>query len=1179
MAFLLKDILGDHLEQWAGTAVAPTTLPALIRRLLLATAPLDYLSMPADGGVWQGGFDGTMLARAGGPFWPSGASIWELSVSERVRRKLDADFETRTAQVPPADRRQTTYVGVTARRFPEKTEWASEKAATAGWAGVRVFDVDDLAAWLTLAPAVASWFASEHLGVPATDLSDIETFLETWSQRTRPPLPASLALSRRSEVAETFREWLQGPPVPVRISGDTREEALVFAAACVALDTSALGEAQKLRAVVVHSDAALRWILASQPNGFDGVILPTFAPSKVTSSLAKARIVVALDPEAVGTEDAIKLGPVRREDIFRALVDGGMEEENARRLAAESHGRLHAIQRRLGYGYVELPSWAHGEATRDLVVLLLLGAYVHGSKADKETFEALGCPPARVEQMCARLLHAEGAPLVRKGSAVVWASHQDAWAGLSREFTSSLIESFLAVAQQLLGQDDPGLELSVDERFLAALHGKVLLHSEALRSGIATSLGRLAHTEDVGPYANAIGRVVGAIVIPDWRRWATLSELLVPLAEAAPTVFLDRLDESLAAGEDGVTRLFKEETSFRNLHTGLLWALDRIAWSGAHLTRVVLALAKLAERDPGGTWANRPVRSLHDILHERKPQSFAPVAQRISLMRLVANRHPAVGWSLCMAMLGPAGMMVPHARPDFIRVKAVEPDVSTETLAAQRRAAIEILVELAGRSANKWGVLVDGIRLLTDDERTLFLDRLEAVEVDDPTVVWDQLRKASSLYASLLKTNEDPSGRRAALLQRLEKIRPRFAPQERIAQIAHLFDALPELGDDSAFDYSTRLERAGVARKAALERVLEEADPWPAIGRLAMLAPEPSVLAVALAESARADDAEAFLLRSNDEVSLRLIPSFLARLGYDRGLDWFLPKLHGLAAAGRVREAAAAATCLPGPSLKLWTGLDVHPEVATTYWRQVGVLGKVEASAWPFAITRLVAAGRAAEAVVFADHGEAAVPTLSVLDALEGLAEAVRHPGDLKAGRRLGSLEWHLERLLERMAADESLPSERVAAVELVMALAFRLEKFPPRLSRELERTPAMFVHLVCLLYRGEDEPKPDVPDPARQNAAENAARLLHDWKGYPGRSLPPEEREAALQVWAEEALKALADAKRSGVGAIEIARVLARPLSLPRCRRQSSTLLRVSISTSIQTRSGSRSRSSSAIG
>ena len=550
-----------------------------------------------------------MIARSGGPFWPPGASLWELSVSHRVRSASSTDdFRERTTQVPPEDRRQTTYVAVTGRRFPEKTEWASEKAATSGWAGVRVFDVDDLAARLTLAPAVSSWFASEHLGVPAKDISDIDTFLAAWSQRTAPPLPAQLALSRRSEVAATFREWLQGPPVPIRISADTREEAVVFAAACVALDTSPLGEAQKLRAVVVHTEAALRWIVA-QANGFDGLILPTFAQTKVTTGLAKARIVVALDPEAVSAENSIKLGPVRREDIFRALVAGGIEEK--RRLADSPLNHTGDSTRSSGSlatGYVEPPPWARNEAIRDLVVLLLLGAYVHGVSADRDAFETLGCPPAQIEQVCNRLLHAEGAPWFER--AAPWFGHRIRTHGMFLHASSQARCSSPSsppprrfLVGTIRGSSSPGTSGFLPPFTARPRHTPRRCARDSQSRSPDSPTWRKS-----GPYANAVSRVVGAILTSDWRRWATLSKLLVPLAEAAPTVFLDRLDESLAADEDGVAHLFKEETSFRNVHTGLLWALDRIAWSDAHLTRVVLVLARLAERDPGGTWANRPAR-------------------------------------------------------------------------------------------------------------------------------------------------------------------------------------------------------------------------------------------------------------------------------------------------------------------------------------------------------------------------------------------------------------------------------------------------------------------------------------------------------------------------------------------------------------------------------------------
>src|SRR5258708_544863 len=96
MGSFLTEISGDEVAHWADTAIAPTALPDLLRRLLLATAPLEHLNMPADGGTWQGGFDGVVIVREGGPFWPPDASVWELSVSGTVERKLNSDYSKRT---------------------------------------------------------------------------------------------------------------------------------------------------------------------------------------------------------------------------------------------------------------------------------------------------------------------------------------------------------------------------------------------------------------------------------------------------------------------------------------------------------------------------------------------------------------------------------------------------------------------------------------------------------------------------------------------------------------------------------------------------------------------------------------------------------------------------------------------------------------------------------------------------------------------------------------------------------------------------------------------------------------------------------------------------------------------------------------------------------------------------
>jgi hypothetical protein len=99
-----------------------------------------------------------------------------------------------------------------------------------------------------------------------------------------------------------------------------------------------------------------------------------------------------------------------------------------------------------------------------------------------------------------------------------------------------------------------------------------------------------------------------------WKRWATLGRHLPLLAEAAPEEFLDAVDADLKSRFPQLIELMRQEhhegISGAAYHSGLLWALETLAWSSKYISRVALLLAKLDDHDPGGTWGNRPSASL-----------------------------------------------------------------------------------------------------------------------------------------------------------------------------------------------------------------------------------------------------------------------------------------------------------------------------------------------------------------------------------------------------------------------------------------------------------------------------------------------------------------------------------------------------------------------------------------
>jgi hypothetical protein len=378
-----------------------------------------------------------------------------------------------------------------------------------------------------------------------------------------------------------------------------------------------------------------------------------------------------------------------------------------------------------------------------------------------------------------------------------------------------------------------------------------------------------------------------------------------------------------------------------------------------------------------------------------------------------------------------------------------------------------------------------------------------------------------------------------ALLSILENLYVRFTPTDPVENQAWLFSGAPEFDSAGEGSFSERRAKAQTARKDAIESLLALEQPWAAIRRLAAMAPLPGMVGEALAESSRAADAERELLGTADDAAAKLLPMLLARRYTEQGLPWFLERMQELVSRGRVSEAADAATRCP-PTMALWAGLDADPNLAAEYWRSVRLFGQFERDAWGVAIDRLGQSERSHEAVMLVDGGGTEVPTPAAMAALSGLADALRR-GESVRGPGANALEYHLQRVLDRVAADGSVSPDDIARVELVFALGLRLDSLPARLSALLERAPEMFVRLVCLMYRADDEVAPEEADESRQHAAFNASRLLHDWHGYPGRAAIGEERDKELLEWSETALTDLASKKRLGVGAREIARVLAR--------------------------------------
>ena len=605
------DFDAGEIANWAGMPDAPHKFPRLISKLILATTPAtSFIDMPSGSSVWLPGWDGLLQVDCGNPWIPSGKSAWEFGTGNNPQRKANEDYNKRTTKPLGVDSGTGTFVFVTPRVWDGKQEWVEARKEEGEWVDVRAYDADDLANWLTQAPGVSDWFAKVIRKLPDAGFTCLDYWWENWASVTQPDIAPELVLAGRSEQVEAVRNWLEGSPNSFYVQGDISDEAIAFLAASDLGTDDKYGASLMSRTIVVEAPEAWRSLVFSK---FPLVLIRNFESYESSQIAVKNghHVVVPLATAQEPRGNGIQLPKLGRDESIEALTSMGMSEPQARALSRKSARRLPVMRRRLlEEAGVPLPAWASPATLRSLVALVLIGQWSEEKQGDKEIVAKLaGKPYQEVEQELAPLLNIADAPLTKIGARWRYVSHEEAWHMLAPHLAPTDIQRFEELAVEILIRKHPKFDLPVGERWYASIKGKILPHSETLVEGIARGLAligtqyeRMVNVQQARYIPNrVVYRVLGDG--SDWHTWATLYRHLATLAEAAPDSFLAAVERDLDTVPSHFIELFEQDKDPMfggSPHAGLLWGLERLAWSQDYFSRVALALARLAEIDTGG---------------------------------------------------------------------------------------------------------------------------------------------------------------------------------------------------------------------------------------------------------------------------------------------------------------------------------------------------------------------------------------------------------------------------------------------------------------------------------------------------------------------------------------------------------------------------------------------------
>lgn len=619
-------VTATEIARWAAKTPAQADLPRLIRRLIHSAATTTELAMPAGDSVILPGFDGELHSELGNAWVPAGHSCWELSCRADVAAKANEDYAKRSAGSSPDHRGTRTYVALTARRWAGKTRWRDEKIAEGAWQDVRAYDADDLEQWLEQAPAVRLAFG-EELGLSGAGVESLGAYLEKWGAQCMPRITPPALLTGRVDQAGKLIERVgrvrEGTASePLAIKADSVEEAAAFAAAAM-LEQPELANV----AVVVTSVEGWRFVEMNDAIGVAVAATPVIAEAPSV----RDRLAVVV-PYASGdmarqfrglagklNDAELLLERALPSEFEKALQIIGLDENDTRRLSTLC-GRSWSVFRRQHAvnPSIRRPAWLDHPAADALATVCLVGGWSTGRDADTDIVARIsGRDYAQLEADLLALERLDDSPLLHIGTVWKAKSALELLAIFGERITPAQLQRYFGELEAVLAAPDPQLELADEERYAAAIHGKVRPISGLLLDSLCDTLIKLAvRGIDVPALAanNIQGRVDQLIRSllrgGDRVRWLSLASQLPALAEASPHEFLTAVEAGIAQATGGARAVFLEAAGSgfgsRCWHAGMLWALETLAWAPNRLRRVSLILAKLCAVEIQGNWANNP---------------------------------------------------------------------------------------------------------------------------------------------------------------------------------------------------------------------------------------------------------------------------------------------------------------------------------------------------------------------------------------------------------------------------------------------------------------------------------------------------------------------------------------------------------------------------------------------
>ncbi len=1161
----MKLVTRNDIENWAKTAFSKSDLSYLVSKLVRATTPSStQVDFPSGSTAFIGGWDGQVACDEKTAYVPKGLSLYEFGTEANPKGKADRDYIKRKKDTLGFNPKECVFIFITPRFWKFKNKWIIDKQAEGFWRDVKVYDSSDLEQWLDIAVYVSGWFANYLRKAPLNGVDIAEQFWKYWSEYNEVKLLPKSIVSGREKEQEEILKFLEKEPNITSLKAASKNEAIAFIIASAKLFPINKSERFFSRALVVHTEDAYKMVSTNFVSPL--ILIPTFENRLPMYSAVSNRhhVIVPLGGDDDFDKNTITLPTIDRDGQVNSLIECGLSKENAEKFSRESGRNITILKKLIGFPH-NRAKWIKKENIREIIPALLLGRWNETYVGDIEIIEKLS------EQKYSDYLvilnnwkNFEESPIIQIGETWRLTSPLDLWTNLSSQLTQNDFQKIQECFSLTFKNGNPIIEPG-DKNSFATRFNKKKKYSNWAREGLTQSLilvGRLGDSIKI-PNLNNPQNWVDSIVLDllnnaTGETWISVDHELPLISEASPESFLKATKNSLSKKQPEIMDMFNEEEGFLHKtshHTGLLWALENLAWLPEYLRDVSLIFLKLSRLDPGGSLSNRPLNSISEIFKPWHYQTLASYDERMEILKYVTEQEKKLGWSLLIRMLPEhRGIAQPtHKMRWRMFDKNTNLKYTYQEIWDTHSAVIEMLINLFDYDETKFAQLIDEIPNLRPSDREMVFKWADEVCLkvkQDEYTTWETIRKILNHHRSHPETDWAlPESE----LTRLESLYYKLQPTDIINKYIWLFnDHWPEFPEGFKYkenEYEKRHEqqqkRIDEARKDAAINFIKE------LGLNKTLEFRKEVKEFWLL-----GDTLARVIKSSEDIltvceclndekeTIGFAHSFIYRKSIIEGFEWIKTLLKELQ-ENKFNNKALCNVLIPlNQNQQLWDFVSsLNEKIQNEYWQNINPhFYHISDDEKVFGIEMLLKHKRFFSTIDIASHFSNSIPS-------NLLSEMLKKAGTEEANETPRFKGYEIERIFEELDKRMDIDKSTLIHLEwlyLPIFDSYGTKRNPKNLEEELTNNPEFFIDVLKWIYIPEDktileDERKGISDEIIQNRAKQAYHLLHSWKKIPGMKEDYSIDKKELKNWIDKVRELAKKVSRLDVADMEIGKVLAQ--------------------------------------